>query len=120
VPASKNSRLGNYETTSVAGERVRAFVPPPLPPVPPLELNAERHDLLEKANRSLGRLDGVATLFPDPALFLYMYVRKEALLSSQIEGTQSSFSDPCSCSRAPNFPASRSTTSRKCPATFQQ
>jgi Fic family protein len=93
VPATRNTRLGNYETTSVVGESVRAFVPPPLPPVPPLELNAERHDLLEKANRSLGRLDGVATLFPDPALFLYMYVRKEALLSSQIEGTQSSLSD---------------------------
>ena len=93
MPASPNSRLGTYETTSVAGESVRAFLPPPLPPVPPLDLNAERHDLLEKANRSLGRLDGVATLFPDPALFLYMYVRKEALLSSQIEGTQSSLSD---------------------------
>jgi Fic family protein len=93
LPASPNSRLGTYETTSVAGESVRAFLPPPLPPVPPLDLNAERHDLLEKANRSLGRLDGVATLFPDPALFLYMYVRKEALLSSQIEGTQSSLSD---------------------------
>jgi len=93
VRTSVHSRLGNYETTSIAGERVRAFVPPPLPPVPPLDLDAERHDLLEKANRSLGRLDGVATLFPDPALFLYMYVRKEALLSSQIEGTQSSLSD---------------------------
>ena len=72
---------------------MRAFLPPPLPPVPPLEISAERQDLLEKANRSLGRLDGVASIFPDPALFLYMYVRKEALLSSQIEGTQSSFSD---------------------------
>lgn len=93
MPASTHSRLGNYETTSIAGESVRAFVPPPLPPVPPLAITPERHDLLEKANRSLGRLDGVATLFPDPALFLYMYVRKEALLSSQIEGTQSSLSD---------------------------
>ena len=72
---------------------MRAFLPPPLPPIPPLDLDAKRHDLLEKANRSLGRLDGVSTLFPDPALFLYMYVRKEALLSSQIEGTQSSLSD---------------------------
>ena len=88
-----STRLGNYETTSVAGERVRAFMPPPLPPVPPLDITPERHDLLEKANRSLGRLDGVASLFPDPGLFLYMYVRKEALLSSQIEGTQSSLSD---------------------------
>lgn len=88
-----STRLGNYETTSVADERVRAFMPPPLPPVPPLDITPERHDLLEKANRSLGRLDGVASLFPDPGLFLYMYVRKEALLSSQIEGTQSSLSD---------------------------
>jgi Fic family protein len=68
-------------------------MPPPLPPDPPLEITPERHDLLEKANRSLGRLDGIASLFPDPALFLYMYVRKEAVLSSQIEGTQSSLSD---------------------------
>ena len=89
----RNPRLGTYETTSVAGERVRAFLPPPLPPDPALEITAERQDLLEKANRSLGRLDGIASIFPDPALFLYMYVRKEALLSSQIEGTQSSFSD---------------------------
>ncbi len=86
-------RLGTYATTNVAGESVRAFVPPPLPPQPPLDISAERQDLLEKANRSLGRLDGIASIFPDPALFLYMYVRKEALLSSQIEGTQSSFSD---------------------------
>ena len=80
-------------TTSVGGENVRAFVPPPLPPDPPLDIGPDLHDLLEKANRGLGRLDGIARLFPDPELFLYMYVRKEALLSSQIEGTQSSFSD---------------------------
>ena len=72
---------------------MRAFVPSPLPPDPPLDIGPELHDLLEKANRGLGRLDGIARLFPDPELFLYMYVRKEALLSSQIEGTQSSFSD---------------------------
>ena len=93
MSAVTNSRLGTYVTTSVGGENVRAFLPPPLPPDPPLEITAERQDLLEKANRSLGRLDGIASIFPDPALFLYMYVRKEALLSSQIEGTQSSFSD---------------------------
>ncbi len=91
--ATANSRLGIYLTTSTAGENVRAFVPPALPPDPPLDIGPELHDLLEKANRGLGRLDGVARLFPDPDLFLYMYVRKEALLSSQIEGTQSSFSD---------------------------
>jgi len=88
-----NPRLGTYVTTSAGGETVRAFVPPPLPPNPPLDIGPDLHDLLEKANRGLGRLDGIARLFPDPALFLYMYVRKEALLSSQIEGTQSSFSD---------------------------
>lgn len=93
MPSAIKSRLGSYETTSVGGENVRAFVPPPLPPQPPVELGAELQDLMEKSNRGLGRLDGVARLFPDPKLFLYMYVRKEALLSSQIEGTQSSFSD---------------------------
>lgn len=91
--AIANSRLGTYITTSTGGENVQAFVPPPLPPDPPLDIGPDLHDLLEKANRGLGRLDGIARLFPDPALFLYMYVRKEALLSSQIEGTQSSFSD---------------------------
>jgi Fic family protein len=65
----------------------------PLPPTPPLRLNNEDHDLLEKANRALGRLDGLTTMLPDSSLFLYFYIRKEAVLSSQIEGTQSSFSD---------------------------
>ena len=91
--ATSGTRLGAYVTTSVAGETVRAFVPPPLPPDPPLAITPHLQDLIEKANRGLGRLDGVARIFPEPALFLYMYVRKEALLSSQIEGTQSSFSD---------------------------
>ncbi|MFN0317511.1 MAG: Fic/DOC family N-terminal domain-containing protein [Burkholderiales bacterium] len=86
-------RLGSYETTSVAGESVRAFIPPPLPPAPPLVMSLALQDLIEKANRGLGRLDGIARILPDPSLFLYTYVRKEALLSSQIEGTQSSFSD---------------------------
>ena len=90
---SPNPRLGTYSTTSVAGENVRAFVPPPLPPDPPLEIGPVLQDLIEKANRGLGRLDGIARVLPEPSLFLYMYVRKEALLSSQIEGTQSSFSD---------------------------
>jgi Fic family protein len=84
---------GTYVTTSTAGESVRAFVPNPLPPDPPLQLVDRDHDLLEEANRALGRLDGIATLLPDVSLFLYFYVRKEAVLSSQIEGTQSSISD---------------------------
>jgi hypothetical protein len=86
-------RHSTYETTSVAGENVRAFIPPPLPPVPALDINPVLQDLIERANRGLGRLDGVTRILPDSSLFLYTYVRKEALLSSQIEGTQSSFSD---------------------------
>ncbi|MDP2240942.1 MAG: Fic family protein [Burkholderiales bacterium] len=91
--AASGTRLGTHVSTSLGGETVRAFVPSPLPPDPPLAITPHLQDLIEKANRGLGRLDGVARIFPDPALFLYMYVRKEALLSSQIEGTQSSFSD---------------------------
>jgi Fic family protein len=86
-------RLGTYETNNIGGEAVRAFIPPPLPPDPPLEITPPLQDLIEKANRGLGRLDGIARVLPDPSLFIYTYVRKEALLSSQIEGTQSSFSD---------------------------
>ena len=71
---------------------VRAFVPPPLPPAPPLRLG-ELQLLLEQANQALGRLDGLASVLPDLSLFIYAYVRKEAVLSSQIEGTQSSLSD---------------------------
>jgi Fic family protein len=85
-------RLGRYESTAVAGETVHAFIPPDLPPVPAVALDG-MHTALEAANQALGRLDGIASVLPDPSLFLYMYVRKEALLSSQIEGTQSSLSD---------------------------
>ena len=83
---------GTFVTTSVGGESVRAFVPSPLPPDPPVRFEG-LYGLLEDANRALGRLDGVTSILPDTPLFLYMYVRKEALLSSQIEGTQSSLSD---------------------------
>jgi len=74
-------------------EAFKAFVPAPLPPVPPLKLTTADQALLEKANRALGKLDGMTSLLPNTALFIYAYVRKEALVSSQIEGTQSSFSD---------------------------
>jgi Fic family protein len=86
------TRLGRYESTSVGGETVRAFVPPPLPPVPPIDVSGLLMPL-QRAQVALGRLDGMASILPDTGLFLYMYVRKEALLSSQIEGTQSSLSD---------------------------
>jgi len=84
---------GQYVTSATAGERFQAFVPLPLPPSPPLAIDAPLLGLSEKANRALGRLDGVSALLPDIELFLYQYIRKEAVLSSQIEGTQSSFSD---------------------------
>ena len=84
---------GTYVTTSVAGEPVRAFVPHALPPDPPLQLKAPDLELLERANLAVGRLDGVAKMIPETSLFLYFYVRKEAVLSSQIEGTQSSLAD---------------------------
>lgn len=84
---------GKYIACSTAGESFKAFVPDPLPPDPPLQLNNQDYDLMEQANRALGRLDGVTSLLPDSSLFIYFYIRKEAVLSSQIEGTQSSISD---------------------------
>jgi Fic family protein len=84
---------GTIINTATVGEPVNAFIPYPLPPEPPLNLTPEDFDLIERANRAIGRLDGLAALLPEPSLFIYLYVRKEALLSSQIEGTQSSFSD---------------------------
>ena len=89
----QRGEIGRYEVTSIGGERVRAFVPEPLPPNPVLVLDGPLQQALESAVLALGRLDGVSTLLPDEALFLYAYVRKEAVLSSQIEGTQSSLSD---------------------------
>ena len=88
-----NFRLGRFVETPVAGEVVRAFVPPPLPPNPPIEVLPVLLERLGQAERALGRLDGITALIPRHDLFLYMYVRKEAVLSSQIEGTQSTLSD---------------------------
>jgi len=78
---------GEYVTCTTYAQPFQAFVPYTLPPKPALSLNSSHYDLLELANRALGRLDGVATLLPDTQLFTYFYVRKEAVLSSQIEGT---------------------------------
>ena len=89
----RREATGHYEVTSTVGEAVRAFVPAPLPPDPPVVLSGPLQDLHERALLACGRLDGVSSLLPDPELFLYTYVRREALLSSQIEGTQSSLSD---------------------------
>jgi Fic family protein len=90
--ANHNGRLGRLVETPVAGEIVRAFVPPPLPPDPPINILALLPQL-SAAERALGRLDGISVLLPRQELFLYMYVRKEAVLSSQIEGTQSTLAD---------------------------
>ncbi len=90
----KREHTGQYRVVStVGGEAVRAFVPGPLPPEPPLRLDPAVRESLDQALLALGRLDSVSTLLPDRNLFLYSYVRKEAVLSSQIEGTQSSLSD---------------------------
>jgi Fic family protein len=89
----RRGATGRYEVLRLSGEDVRAFVPAPLPPAPPLGFDGALQQALEAAVLAVGRLDGVSALLPDKTLFLYAYVRKEAVLSSQIEGTQSSLSD---------------------------
>ncbi len=86
----KRGATGRYVTISIVGETVRAFIPNPLPPLPAMDWNNRRQHLLERATVALGRLDSVTLLLPDPHIFLYAYIRREAVLSSQIEGTQSS------------------------------
>ena len=88
----KREHNGRYEVTWTVSEAVRVFIPAPLPPVPDLDI-ASLQPTMARAHLSLGRLDGLALQLPDTPLFLYSYVRKEAVLSSQIEGTQSSLSD---------------------------
>ncbi len=92
VEDEQNPRLGRYVVNSYGSETVRAFVPSPLPPNPTVLLDGLQ-SLLERANQAVGRLDGLASILPDVSLLIYTYVRKEAVLSSQIEGTQSSLSD---------------------------
>ena len=89
----KTASRSRYVTSTMSGERVEAFIPAPLPPhAKTLDL-ASLQGILAEANHAVGRLDGMTSAFPDLNLFLYSYVRKEAVLSSQIEGTQSSLSD---------------------------
>jgi Fic family protein len=89
----KRKLQGHYVTTTTTGEKARAFVPAPLPPKPPIEWTPELHSKFDQALLALGRLDSISTFLPDISPFLYMYIRKEAVLSSMIEGTQSSISD---------------------------
>jgi cell filamentation protein, protein adenylyltransferase len=91
--AAKAGTPSHYVASTLSGERVRAFVPPPLPPSPKALNVASLQTILAEANQAIGRLDGMTSALPDLKLFLYSYVRKEAVLSSQIEGLQSSLSE---------------------------
>jgi len=86
----ESDRAGRYERQLTG---YRAFHPAPLPPAPPIRVDAHLQRLLSQADLALGRLDGSILILPNPDLFVMMYVRKEAVLSSQIEGTQSSLQD---------------------------
>ena len=89
-----SKRAGRFVVQNAGSEgEYRAFVPAELPPRPPVEIGPPLRELEARAHLALGRLDGGTRHLPDPGLFLYMYIRKEAVLSSQIEGTQSSLSD---------------------------
>jgi Fic family protein len=90
VPQTRSLRAGSYIRQSTG---YRAFVPTPLPPNPPVEIAPEMQRLLSEADAALGRLDGSIQTLPNPDMYMFMYIRKEALLSSQIEGTQASLSD---------------------------
>lgn len=88
-----SSRAGQFRRAQDGAAEYVAFFPASLPPDPPLSLDVELHQLHDQANQALGRLDGITLLLPDPSQFLYTFIRKEAVLSSQIEGTMSSLSD---------------------------
>ena len=91
-PPLLNARLGTYIHCSTTSESYQAFMPPPLPPTPSLKLDG-LNDLLTQAYQALGQLNAVSDILPHHHIMLYYYIRKEAVLSSQIEGTQSSLSD---------------------------
>ena len=96
-----STRAGRYvkQRTGYA-----AFIPAPLPPDPPVALDGTLQSLLSRADQAVGRLDGVIQTVPNPDFFVYMYVRREAVLSSQIEGTQSTLEDLLAASSNPNPP----------------
>ena len=92
-PLQSSDRAGTFVAVFGGTEGYAAFMPRALPPEPPLLVTPRLQRLLDRANQAIGRLDGVTLLLPDPDQFLYSYIRKEAVLSSQIEGSQSSLSD---------------------------
>jgi Fic family protein len=98
TPTDARHRAGHY-VAQPGG--YRAFLPAPLPPDPPILVGDELQALLSRADRALGRLDGSIQTLPHPDLFVAMYVRKEAVLSSQIEGTQSSLQDVLAAENPP-------------------
>src|SRR5438093_4260509 len=106
MPAAKSqNRLGTYITSSVSGESVRAYIPPPLPPVPALKLEG-LFQRLDRANQGLGRLNGMTKLLPDIRFLLYLYVRKEALVHRRSKGLSPRLLT-CFCLRTrrrPTFP----------------
>lgn len=99
--AGGSSRAGRL---SSAGSSYEAFIPAPLPPNPPIQVDSEMLTVLSAADQALGRLDGVIQTVPNPDLFVAMYVRREAVLSSQIEGTQSTLDDLLSAELEPATP----------------
>ncbi len=90
----ERSPTGRREPAVAAGIACQGFVPEPLPPRPPLAIDFPLQERLDAAHLAIGQLDSLTTLLPDAQTFLYSYVRKEAVLSAQIEGTRSSLSDP--------------------------
>ena len=89
----KARQTGKYIHCTRSMDLYKSFIPNPLPPKPPIRFDVELSILMDKANRDLGKLDGITSLLPNPSLFTSFYIMKEALLSSQIEGTQSTFSE---------------------------
>ena len=89
----ERSLQGRFVLANTVGESVRAFVPAPLPPSPPVQWTTRLRNKFDQALIEIGRLDGISALLPDISVLVYMYIRQEAVLSSMIEGTQSSLSD---------------------------